>query len=130
MKRLLIIDDDEELCAELGEMLRREGFDVDIVFDGARGESLIGLGRYHLVILDLKLPGMTGYEVLRKVRQRAASIKIFVLSGRPIGGPLGRGDGNDYQKEHEEDILSMADAVMNKPFAVDIFLNKVRELAV
>src|SRR3989338_4857781 len=121
MKQLLIVDDDEEMCLELSEILKREGFAVDTAFDGVRGWRCIESGRYELVILDLKLPGLNGYALLKNIRESGQPVKVFVLSGRPLSGAL-VDHNKDYYKEEGGDILQMADAVMNKPFVVDLFL--------
>ncbi len=129
MKRILIIDDDEEMCAELGEVLNGEGcFEVEAVFDGDSGRRSIEKNAYDVIILDLKLPKLNGYEVLKNVRQAARPVKVLVLSGRPLSGPLLNQDEN-RKKDEEEMILALADAVMNKPFMIDIFLAQVKGLA-
>lgn len=128
MIRLLLIDDDEELCAELAEVLEAEDFVVDTAFDGRRGLQYLQEKQYHIIILDLKLPGINGYGILKSIRKTALPVKILVLSGKPLGGALLKEDGV-YQDE-EERTLNMADAVMNKPFMVKEFLQKVKTLAV
>lgn len=127
MKKVLIVDDDEELCVELRDVLKREGFEVDTVHDGTLGRQHMESGRYQLGILDLKLPGLNGYAVLKDIKKSGHPIKIFVLSGRPLAGTLIENSG-DFYKEDGEEALKIADAVMNKPFMIDQFLNKVREL--
>src|SRR5579862_3824794 len=81
MLKLLLIDDDEELCTELKELLEKEGFKVDIAFDGLQGLSHLQKSQYHLVVLDLKLPKLNGYEVLKSARKIVGSLKVLVLSG-------------------------------------------------
>ena len=127
MLKLLLIDDDEELCAELVEVLEREGFSVDTALDGLQGFHDLEERRYQIVILDLKLPGLNGYGVLKGIRKVARPVKVLVLSGRPLGEPLLQEDG--VSKDEEEKILEMADAVMNKPFMVKDFIQKVKELS-
>ena len=128
MIRLLLIDDDEELCEELEEVLEAEGFKVDIAFDGQQGLRYLEGKQYHIVILDLKLPGLNGYSVLKAVRNIVKPVKVLVLSGRPLGEPLLKEDG--VSQGEEEKILKMADAVMNKPFMVENFIQKIKELSV
>jgi CheY-like chemotaxis protein len=82
--------------------------------------------QYQIIILDLKLPGLNGYGVLKGIRKIIPSIKVMVLSGRPLGEPLLKEDG--VSQDEEEKVLSMADIVMNKPFMVNHFLDKVKEL--
>ena len=128
MLKLLLIDDDEELCAELSQVLIAEGFEVDVAFDGLRGLRHLQERQYQIIILDLKLPGLNGYGVLKDIRKTIKlPIKVLVLSGRPLGEPLLKVDG--VSKDEEEKALSMADLVVNKPFMVEDFIQKVRELS-
>jgi DNA-binding response OmpR family regulator len=125
--KLLLIDDDEELCAELREVLEMEGFTVDIALDGLEGLRHLNKRQYQIIILDLKLPKLNGYGVLKSVREAANPLKILVLSGRPVGEPLLKENG--VSKDEEEKVLNMADLVINKPFMVEDFLQKVKALA-
>ncbi len=127
MLKLLLIDDDEELCAELAQVLAVEGFMVDVAFDGLQGLRYLQERKYQIIILDLKLPGLNGYEVLKSIRKTAKPLKVLVLSGRPLGEPLLKEDG--VSQDEEEKVLNMADIVINKPFIVENFLQKIKELA-
>ena len=127
MMKILLIDDDEELCAELGEVLESEGFKADIAGDGFQGLRFLQEEQYKIVILDLKLPGLNGYEVLKSIRKTDKLLKVMILSGRPLGEPLLKEAG--VSKDEEEKVLNMADLVINKPFKVENFLQKVKELA-
>ena len=127
MLKLLLIDDDEELCAELGESFEAEGFKVDIALDGVQGLRYLQERQYQIIILDLKLPRLSGYGVLKSIRKTNNSLKVLVLSGRPLGEPLLKEDG--VSQDEEEKALNMADFVINKPFMVENFLQKVKELA-
>ena len=126
MLKILLIDDDEELCTELAQVLEGEGFKVDVVFDGLQGLNFLQKSLYKIVILDLKLPGLTGYRVLKDIRKKFKSIKVLVLSGRPLGDPLLQEDG---VLQEEEEVLNMADFVINKPFKIDDLIQKIKILA-
>jgi two-component system response regulator CpxR len=79
--RLLLIDDDVELCELVTEYLQPEGFDVDVVHDGRQGmEQAVG-GKYALVILDVMMPGLSGFDVLRSIRGRSP-IPVLMLTAR------------------------------------------------
>jgi len=125
--KLLLIDDDEELCSELAQVLAAEGFKVDIAFDGLLGLRFLKERQYKIIILDLKLPGLNGYEVLKDIRKTVKSLKVLVLSGRPLGDTMLKEDG--VSQDEEEKVLSMADLVVNKPFRVEDFIQKIKELA-
>jgi len=80
-ERLLVIDDDVELCELLSERLEREGFSVDSVHDGAFGLHRARSGEHSLVILDLMLPKLCGLEVLRQLRTQSG-IPVLILTAR------------------------------------------------
>lgn len=80
-RTILIVDDDQELCDLVGELLRGEGFDVDAHHSGAGAVDLAASGRYQLVILDVMLPEQNGFEILRALRRRSA-IPVILLTAR------------------------------------------------
>ncbi len=80
-QRILLIDDDWELCDLLREYLSAEGYDVEAVHDGATGVQRAVEGSYDLVVLDVMLPGLNGFEVLRRVRS-ASTVPILMLTAR------------------------------------------------
>jgi DNA-binding response OmpR family regulator len=69
--RLLIIDDDTKFSRLLGDYLRRFGYVVDTAQDGRQGLEKAGHGNYAAIILDVLLPGMTGWDVLRELRKHS-----------------------------------------------------------
>jgi len=81
MGRILIVDDDTELCELLTEFLGGEGFDVDSVHDGTRGADRSLAGEYELVVLDVMLPGMNGFDVLRRIRS-VSNTPVIMLTAR------------------------------------------------
>ncbi len=83
MKRILMVDDDVELCELVGEYLRREGLETDIVHDGEAGVARAQSGQYSVVVLDVMLPGIGGFEVLRRLRAGScAQIPVVMLTAR------------------------------------------------
>jgi two-component system response regulator CpxR len=81
MDRLLIVDDDVELCRLLAERLSTEGFSIEAAHDGPRGLHRALSQKHALVILDLMLPGMSGMDVLRNLRAQS-SIPVLMLTAR------------------------------------------------
>ncbi len=79
--RILIIDDDAELCALLKELLQREGYSVECENDGRGGLEAALRGDFRLVVLDVMLPGMDGFEILRRLRQQS-KVPVLMLTAR------------------------------------------------
>ncbi len=76
-----MVDDDAELCSLLSEFLKREGFAVEFENDGKRGLERALEGKHDLVVLDVMLPGMDGFEILRRLRQ-ASRVAVLMLTAR------------------------------------------------
>ena len=81
MNRILIIDDDEELCELVSEYLSAEGFEVEAIHDGESGLQRALRNEQDLVILDVMLPTKNGFEVLRELRQ-TSKIPVLMLTAR------------------------------------------------
>lgn len=79
--RILVIDDDVELCSLVGEYLEPEGFQIEAVHDGNRGLERALNGDHLLVVLDVMLPGMNGFDVLRRIRN-TSRIPVLLLTAR------------------------------------------------
>jgi two-component system response regulator CpxR len=110
---VLIVDDDVELCALLSEYLGGHGYRVSSAHDGAAGLRRALDGSHHLVILDVMLPVLDGFEVLRQVRQRS-NVPVIMLTARA--------------EEHDR-VKGFGDGVddyLVKPFAAAELLGRVR----
>jgi two-component system, OmpR family, response regulator CpxR len=81
LSRILIIDDDTGLCDLLTEYLSSEGFFVDSVYDGDEGEARALAGEYDLIVLDVMLPRVSGFELLRRLRLKS-SVPVLMLTAR------------------------------------------------
>jgi two-component system, OmpR family, response regulator CpxR len=78
---ILFVDDDAELCGLMTEFLGREGFDVDCAHDGQQGLEKSLQSGVDLVVLDVMLPGMDGFEILRRLRQQSR-VPVMMLTAR------------------------------------------------
>jgi len=115
MERLLIVEDDVELCGLLAERLCGDGFSLEAVHDGARGLERALSGEHKLVILDLMLPRLGGLDVLRKLRAQSG-IPVLILTAR----------GEDVDR-----ILGLeigADDYLPKPFNPRELLARIRAI--
>src|SRR5271155_2787386 len=101
--RLLIVDDDVELCSLLSEFLRREGYTIETVNEGNAGLAQAAQGGYDLLILDVMLPGMDGFEILRRLRH-SSRVPVLMLTAR----------GEDVDRI--VGLESGADDYLSKPF--------------
>src|SRR5712692_6261559 len=79
--RILLIDDDVELCALLQELLKREGFDVQMEHDGPKGLERAQSEQFDLIVLDVMLPRLDGFDVLRQLR-RSSMVPVLMLTAR------------------------------------------------
>jgi two-component system, OmpR family, response regulator CpxR len=78
---ILLVDDDAELCALLGEFMRREGLLVDCEHEGNAALARALAGGFDLVVLDVMLPGLDGFEILRRLRQQS-KVPVIMLTAR------------------------------------------------
>jgi DNA-binding response OmpR family regulator len=81
MTSLLIIDDDAELCALLAEFLTREGFSVTLEYDGLLGLERALAGTFALIVLDLMLPSLDGFALLKQLRAKSR-VPVLMLTAR------------------------------------------------
>ena len=80
--KILIIEDEKALADSLRHLLEGKGFDVEIAYDGETGAEYAMLGVYDLLILDVMMPNMNGYQVARQVRTRRCTTPILMLTAK------------------------------------------------
>ena len=80
--KILIIEDEKLLADSLKVLLEAKGFTVDAVYDGETGAAYAELGIYDLLILDVMMPGMDGYQVARQVRAKRFGTPILMLTAK------------------------------------------------
>jgi two-component system, OmpR family, response regulator len=114
--RVLLVDDEVRLTAALRRGLVAEGFAVDVAVSGPEGYELARLGDFDAVVLDVMLPGMSGYEVVRRLRAEDNWVPVLMLSARD--GEHDQADGLDFG----------ADDYLTKPFSFVVLLARIRAL--
>jgi len=80
--RILLVEDDTELADSLGRALRAGGWTVDTLHDGVAGDLALRTEDYALAVLDIGLPRIDGFEVLRRVRERGQTLPVIMLTAR------------------------------------------------
>jgi DNA-binding response OmpR family regulator len=79
--RILVVDDEEKVCQSLEEILRLENYQVAAVTSGADALSVLRVDNFDLVLLDLKMPGVDGIDVLRSIRSNNPETRVILLTG-------------------------------------------------
>ncbi|MGN0353724.1 MAG: response regulator transcription factor [Muricoprocola sp.] len=80
--KILVIEDEELLAEAIKNLLLEKGFEVETAFDGRTGEEYAELGIYDLIILDVMLPGMDGFQVAKTLRSRHCATPILMLTAK------------------------------------------------
>ena len=116
MHRILVIDDDSNVTSVLKRGLSYEGFTVDVAGSGPEGLSLARDHVPDLVILDLMLPGMGGFEILRRLRAADATLPVLMLTAR------------DAPTDQVRGLEQGADDYVVKPFSFEVLAARVKAL--
>ena len=102
--KILIVEDERLLADSLKTLLEKKGFQVEAVYDGESGEEYAELGVYDLLILDVMMPKLDGYELARRVRARRCGTPILMLTAR------------SSLEDRVEGLNAGADYYLTKPF--------------
>lgn len=114
--RILIVEDDQKLAAFVRGGLEREGYSVDVLHDGRDAGAQAQAIGYDAVVLDLMLPGSSGYQVLRDIRARKPTLPVLILTA------------SDSLEERVAGLDAGADDYMGKPFALAELSARLRAL--
>jgi signal transduction histidine kinase/CheY-like chemotaxis protein len=114
---ILVVDDDRQIVGVLSETLRRKGYSVAEAYDGTEAIAALGKVRPHAILLDLRMPKMDGYEVIRRVKTHPewGEIPIVVMTAHPIDSA-------------NTDLLASVAGQINKPISPDGIAAQVEQL--
>lgn len=115
--RVLVVDDKRNFAGHLGRALKGEGYQVTLAYDGEEALRLGNTGAYDLMLLDVMLPRMDGFTVIRKLRQAQLQAQTILVSAR------------DSMQDVVHGLDAGADDYLTKPFELDVLLAKVRAAA-
>lgn len=113
---VLVVEDETRLADALGQILKEEKYQVTVVYDGRDGFEYGLTGSYDVIILDVMLPYMDGFEVVRRLRSRHIKTPVLMLTAK------------DQLINKIEGLDSGADDYMTKPFEMQELLARVRAL--
>ncbi|MEO8500892.1 MAG: response regulator [Vicinamibacteria bacterium] len=114
--RLLVVEDDARLAAVLRQGLSEHGFTIDVANEGARGLDLALSNDYDAILLDVMLPGKSGFDVLRELRQRGRKAPVLMLTARST------------VEDRVQGLDLGADDYLPKPFDFSELLARVRAI--
>ena len=114
--RILLVDDEIELTDPLSRLLTREGYSVDVAYDGVLGRQFATAATYDLLILDWMLPGKTGLEICQELRRQGKTTPVLFLTAK------------DTLDDRVQGLDAGADDYLVKPFELRELLARVRAL--
>lgn len=109
---ILIIEDDKEMCEELAFTLRGKGYEVETAYDGMEGNSLISLFTFDIILLDLNLPELSGFDILKNVKTNRTRLSIIVITGQHDAGRMIKGE---------------VDEIIYKPFKTETLISSIEQ---
>ncbi len=112
--RVLLVEDEKELARAVAKLLTKDGYDVDCVYDGVDGLNFASTGMYDIILLDVMMPKMNGFEVLSELRRKRLDTPVIMLTA--LSGEDDKVNGLDRG----------ADDYVSKPFSVNELLARMR----
>jgi len=116
VERILVVDDNEEICQNVAQILKDEGYSVDDTSDSGQGAMLISKNTYDVLLFDYKMAGLNGIDLLKIVKEKDAQNVVFIMSGVPFIERL----------LEKENVSHLVGGVLNKPFDMEILLQKIK----
>lgn len=115
--RILIVEDEKRMAAVLKKGLEADNHRVSLAFDGRSGLELASTMEFDVIVLDLMLPMIDGFEVARRLRKTDNQTPVLMLTARDATSDIVKG------------LDTGADDYLTKPFSFDVFLARVRSVA-
>ncbi len=115
--RILLVEDEEYIAEAVAQVLKKNNYTVDLAYDGEYGLDFALSGIYDIIILDIMLPGHSGLEILKTLRQKKYMVPVLLLTAK---------------SETEDKVIGLdfgADDYLTKPFEMQELLARLRALA-
>lgn len=114
--RILIVEDEIHLADALGEIMRNNKFTADVVYDGEDGFDYAMSGNYDVIVMDVMMPKMNGFDVVKKMRKENNKTPVILLTAKDTTSDIITG------------LDSGADDYLTKPFSKDELMARIRAL--
>lgn len=114
--KILLVEDEKRMSEALSEILKQEKYDVDVCYDGISGRDSAISGIYDIIVLDIMLPKMNGFDIAREIRKRKIKVPILMLTAK-----------NDID-DKVKGLDNGADDYLTKPFEIKELLARLRAL--
>ena len=118
-KKVIIVEDDRDINDLIAYNLRKEGFDVEQVFDGLSARQRLAEEVFNIVILDIMLPGIDGFDICREIKENPGQARTFIVVV----------SAKCRQQDKLYAHLLGADCYLTKPFNLASLLNAVRQIS-
>jgi DNA-binding NtrC family response regulator len=115
--RILVVDDDQDVCEYLQDFLTSEGYTVKVINDPTETLHVLSSHEYHVVVLDLMMPKLNGIDLLGQIRQADDDIAVIILTGYP--------SLETATSSIEHDVS----AYIRKPFSINVFREAIHRIA-
>lgn len=116
-KKILIVDDDTGISDSLAMLLREEGYLVDNTSDSGEGALLIEKNKYDVCLIDYKMKGLTGIDLLKMIKNKNPRCVAFIITGMPDIDILSA----------NENLGSLIAGIVNKPFDIELLFKKIKD---
>lgn len=120
MKRIVVVDDNQDICAFMSAALKAAGYEVETAAEGAQALALLHRRAADLIITDIFMPGLEGFETISRCRAEFPQTRIIVMSAGTVPGMT-----HDFLASA---TLLGAGATLRKPFTADQLLETVRRV--
>lgn len=118
-KKVIVVEDDKDINDLIAYNLRKEGFSVEQSFDGLSGRQRLAEEAFNIVILDIMLPGIDGFDICREIKENPRQARTFIVVV----------SAKCRQQDKLYAHLLGADCYLTKPFSLPILLGAVKEIS-
>lgn len=114
--KVILVDDEEEFVNTIVERMRMRDIDADGAINGMDALSLMNAKKYNVAVVDYKMPGLSGHELMRQMTTKYPDIKVILITG------------HGFLPEDEDDIKDVGEYYLVKPFSLDLLIRMMEDI--